>query len=151
MFFCGHVQKKKLQLIKFINITNPHNSFTVKLAKLDGTVLDTQVLNDASSFFLQYTEVDYGTYDYQVLLNDTRSRHIRTRGPAPNQLLQLVGRNRVYAISADLSSITGAHPDFTRTSVEATEQLLRHTNSQKVKRPHRFRTQRQIMELLPIS
>ena len=39
------------------NITNPHNSFTVKLAKLDGTVLDTQVLNDATTFFLLYTEM----------------------------------------------------------------------------------------------
>jgi len=50
-------------------ITNPHDSYSVRLARPDDTILDTQVLNDSSSFFLQYTEVDYGTYDYQILLS----------------------------------------------------------------------------------
>ena len=94
------------------NITNPHNSFTVKLAKLDGTVLDTQVLNDASSFFLQYTEVDYGTYDYQVLLNDTQvATHTHT-WPRPEPTFTTGWTKSGLAITADLSSITGAHPDF---------------------------------------
>ena len=94
------------------NITNPHNSFTVKLAKLDGTVLDTQVLNDASSFFLQYTEVDYGTYDYQVLLNDTQiATHTHT-WPRPEPTFTTGWAKSGLAITADLSSITGAHPDF---------------------------------------
>ena len=51
------------------NITNPHDSYSVRLARPDDTILDTQVLNDASSFFLQFTESDYGTYDYKLLLS----------------------------------------------------------------------------------
>ena len=68
-----------------------------------------------------------------------------------DQRLQLVGRNRVsrllpiYRVSRELI------PTSTHTSVEATEQLLARTNSKQVKRPHRFRTRRQIMELSPIS
>ena len=50
-------------------ITNPHDSYSVRLARPDDTILDTQVLNDASSFFLQFTESDYGTYDYKLLLS----------------------------------------------------------------------------------
>ena len=41
------------------NIVNPHDSYSVRLTRLDDTILDTQVLNDASSFFLQFTESDY--------------------------------------------------------------------------------------------
>ena len=93
-------------------ITNPHNSFTVKLAKLDGTILDTRLLNDATSFFLQFTELDYGTYDYQVLLNDTQvatHQHIFVR---PEPTFTTSWTKSGLTINADLSSITGAHPDF---------------------------------------
>ena len=93
-------------------ITNPHNSFTVKLAKLDGTILDTRVLNDATSFFLQFTELDYGTYDYQVLLNDTQvatHQHIFVR---PEPTFTTSWTKSGLSITADLSSIVGAHPDF---------------------------------------
>ena len=93
-------------------ITNPHNSFTVKLAKLDGTILDTRVLNDATSFFLQFTELDYGTYDYQVLLNDTQvatHQHIFVR---PEPTFTTSWTKSGLTINADLSSITGAHPEF---------------------------------------
>ena len=50
-------------------ITNPHDSYSVRLARPDDTILDTQVLNDATPFFLQFTESDYGTYDYKLLLS----------------------------------------------------------------------------------
>jgi len=94
------------------NITNPHNSFTVKLARPDGAILDTRVLNDASSFFLQFTELDYGTYDYQVLLNDTQvatHQHIFVR-PEPSFTTSWAKCG--LTISADLSGITNAHSSF---------------------------------------
>jgi len=94
------------------NITNPSGLFTVQLARIDGAVLDSHVLNDATSFFLQFTELDYGTYDYQVLLNDTQvatHQHIFVR---PEPTFTTSWTKSGLAISADLSSIVGAHPDF---------------------------------------
>ena len=93
-------------------ITNPHNSFTVKLAKLDDTILDTQVLNDATPFFLQFTELDYGTYDYQVLLNDTQVATHQYIFVRPEPTFTTSWTKSGLTINADLSSITGAHPDF---------------------------------------
>ncbi|CAL6292242.1 unnamed protein product [Bathycoccus prasinos] len=94
------------------NITNPSGLFTVQLARIDGAVLDSHVLNDATSFFLQFTELDYGTYDYQVLLNDTQvatHQHIFVR---PEPTFTTSWTKSGLTINADLSSIAGAHPDF---------------------------------------
>ena len=112
-------------------ITNPHDSYSVRLARPDDTILDTQVLNDASSFFLQFTESDYGTYDYKLLL----SKWTTTSTSNPNIPPKAYWVDTVIAthqqifvrpeptfttswtksgltINADLSSITGAHPEF---------------------------------------
>ncbi|CAL6403740.1 unnamed protein product [Bathycoccus prasinos] len=111
------------------NITNPSGLFTVQLARIDGAVLDSHVLNDATSFFLQFTELDYGTYDYQVLYqmddNSTSTRisprkywvdtviathqHIFVR---PEPTFTTSWTKSGLTINADLSSIVGAHPDF---------------------------------------
>jgi hypothetical protein len=113
------------------NIVNPHDSYSVRLTRLDDTILDTQVLNDASSFFLQFTESDYGSYDYKLLLSkwattttsnpnispesywvDTviaTHQHIFVR---PEPTFTTSWTKSGLALSADLSSITNAHQDF---------------------------------------
>ena len=112
------------------NITNPHESYSVRLARPD-TILDTQVLNDASSFFLQFTESDYGTYDYKLLLSkwtttSTSNPNIPPESywvdtviathtqlfPRPEPTFTTSWTKSGLTINADLSSITGAHPDF---------------------------------------
>ncbi|CAL6309818.1 unnamed protein product [Bathycoccus prasinos] len=113
------------------NITNPHDSYSVRLARPDDTILDTQVLNDASSFFLQFTESDYGTYDYKLLLSkwtttSTSNPNIPPESywvdtviathtqlfPRPEPTFTTSWTKSGLSITADLSSITGAHPDF---------------------------------------
>ncbi|CAL6318917.1 unnamed protein product [Bathycoccus prasinos] len=113
------------------NITNPHESYSVRLARPDDTILDTQVLNDASSFFLQFTESDYGTYDYKLLLSkwtttSTSNPNIPPESywvdiviathtqlfPRPEPTFTTSWTKSGLSINADLSSITGAHPDF---------------------------------------
>ena len=113
------------------NITNPHESYSVRLARPDDTILDTQVLNDASSFFLQFTESDYGTYDYKLLLSkwtttSTSNPNIPPESywvdtviathtqlfPRPEPTFTTSWTKSGLSITADLSSITGAHPDF---------------------------------------
>ena len=113
------------------NITNPHESYSVRLARPDDTILDTQVLNDASSFFLQFTESDYGTYDYKLLLSkwtttSTSNPNIPPESywvdtviathtqlfPRPEPTFTTSWTKSGLTINADLSSITGAHPDF---------------------------------------
>ena len=113
------------------NITNPHDSYSVRLARPDDTILDTQVLNDASSFFLQFTESDYGTYDYKLLLSkwtttSTSNPNIPPESywvdtviathtqlfPLPEPTFTTSWTKSGLSINADLSSITGAHPEF---------------------------------------
>ncbi|CAL6416681.1 unnamed protein product [Bathycoccus prasinos] len=113
------------------NITNPHDTYSVRLARPDDTILDTQVLNDASSFFLQFTESDYGTYDYKLLLSkwtttSTSNPNIPPESywvdtviathtqlfPRPEPTFTTGWTKSGLTINADLSSITGAHPDF---------------------------------------
>ena len=113
------------------NITNPHDSYSVRLARPDDTILDTQVLNDASSFFLQFTESDYGTYDYKLLLSkwtttSTSNPNIPPESywvdtviathtqlfPRPEPTFTTSWTKSGLSITADLSSITGAHPEF---------------------------------------
>ena len=113
------------------NIVNPHDSYSVRLARPDDTILDTQVLNDATPFFLQFTESDYGTYDYKLLLSkwtttstsnpnippesywvDTviaTHQHIFVR---PEPTFTTSWTKSGLSITADLSSIVGAHPEF---------------------------------------
>jgi len=112
-------------------ITNPHDSYSVRLARPDDTILDTQVLNDSSSFFLQYTEVDYGTYDYQILLSKWTTTSTSNPNIPPESYwvdTVIATHQQIFVrpeptfttswtksgltINADLSSITGAHPDF---------------------------------------
>ncbi|CAL6389725.1 unnamed protein product [Bathycoccus prasinos] len=57
------------------NIVNLHDSYSVRLARLDDTILDTQVLNDGTPFFLQFTELDYGTYDYNFVQHERTYTH----------------------------------------------------------------------------
>ena len=113
------------------NITNPHDSYSVRLARPDDTILDTQVLNDASAFFLQFTESDYGTYYYKLLLSkwtttSTSNPNIPPESywvdtviathtqllPRPEPTFTTSWTKSGLTINADLSSITGAHPDF---------------------------------------
>ena len=113
------------------NITNPHDSYSVRLARPDDTILDTQVLNDASSFFLQFTESYYGTYDYKLLLSkwtttSTSNPNIPPESywvdtviathtqlfPRPEPTFTTSWTKSGLSITADLSSITGAHPEF---------------------------------------
>jgi hypothetical protein len=101
------------------------------LARPDDTILDTQVLNDASSFFLQFTESDYGTYDYKLLLSkwtttSTSNPNIPPESywvdtviathtqlfPRPEPTFTTSWTKSGLTINADLSSITGAHPEF---------------------------------------
>jgi hypothetical protein len=103
----------------------------VRLARPDDTILDTQVLNDASSFFLQFTESDYGTYDYKLLLSkwttaSTSNPNIPPESywvdtviathtqlfPRPEPTFTTSWTKSGLTINADLSSIVGAHPDF---------------------------------------
>ena len=112
-------------------ITNPHDSYSVRLARPDNTILDTQVLNDASAFFLQFTESDYGTYDYKLLLSkwtttstsnpnippesywvDTviaTHQHIFVR---PEPTFTTSWTKSGLSITVDLSGIVGGHPEF---------------------------------------
>ena len=94
------------------NITNPSGLFTIQLARIDGAVLDSHVLNDATSFFLQFTELDYGTYDYQVLLNDTQVATHTHLFDRPEPTFTTSWTKSGLSITADLSSVVGAHPDF---------------------------------------
>jgi len=113
------------------NITNPHDSYSVRLARPDDTILDTQVLNDASAFFLQFTGSDYGTYDYKLLLSkwtttSTSNPNIPPESywvdtviathtqlfPRPEPTFTTSWTKSGLTINADLSSIVGAHPDF---------------------------------------
>ncbi len=113
------------------NITNPHESYSVRLARPDDTILDTQVLNDASSFFLQFTESDYGTYDYKLLLSkwtttSTSNPNIPPESywvdtviathtqlfPRPEPTFTTSWTKSGLTINAELSSITAAHPEF---------------------------------------
>ncbi|CAL6339465.1 unnamed protein product [Bathycoccus prasinos] len=112
-------------------ITNPHDSYSVRLARPDDTILDTQVLNDATPFFLQFTESDYGTYDYKLLLSkwtttSTSNPNIPPESywvdtviathtqlfPRPEPTFTTSWTKSGLTINADLSNITGAHPDF---------------------------------------
>jgi hypothetical protein len=94
------------------NITNPSGLFTVQLARLDGTVLDSRVLNDGTSFFLSYTEGDYGSYEYQILLNDAQVATHSQTFPRPEPTFTTSWTKSGLSITADLSSITNAHPEF---------------------------------------
>jgi len=113
------------------NITNPHDTYSVRLARPDDTILDTQVLNDASSFFLQFTESDYGTYDYKLLLSKWTTTSTSNPNIPPESYwvdTVIATHQQIFVrpeptfttswtksgltINADLSSITGAHPDF---------------------------------------
>ncbi|CAL6414719.1 unnamed protein product [Bathycoccus prasinos] len=113
------------------NISNPHDSYSVRLARPDDTILDTQVLNDATPFFLQFTESDYGTYDYKLLLSkwtttSTSNPNIPPESywvdtviathtqlfPRPEPTFTTSWTKSGLSITADLSSIVGAHPDF---------------------------------------
>mmetsp|Transcript_6631 Transcript_6631/g.22098 ORF Transcript_6631/g.22098 Transcript_6631/m.22098 type:complete len:539 (+) Transcript_6631:3176-4792(+) len=113
------------------NIVNPHDSYSVRLAKPEDTILDTQVLNDASAFFFQFTESDYGTYGYKLLLSkwtttSTSNPNIPPESywvdtviathtqlfPRPEPTFTTSWTKSGLSINADLSSITGAHPDF---------------------------------------
>ena len=90
------------------------------------------MLNDASaSLFLQFTEIDYGTYDYKLLLSkwttastsnpnippesywvDTviaTHQHIFVR---PEPTFTTSWTKSGLTINADLSKITDSHPDF---------------------------------------
>ncbi|CAL6320058.1 unnamed protein product [Bathycoccus prasinos] len=113
------------------NISNPHDSYSVRLARPDDTILDTQVLNDASAFFLQFTESDYGTYDYKLLLSKWTTTSTSNPNIPPESYwvdTVIATHQQIFVrpeptfttgwtksgltINADLSSITGAHPDF---------------------------------------
>ena len=113
------------------NIVNPHDSYSVRLTRLDDTILDTQVLNDASSFFLQFTESDYGTYDYKLLLSKWTTTTTSNPNIPPESYwvdTVIATHQQIFvrpeptfttswtksglALSADLSSITNAHQDF---------------------------------------
>ncbi|CAL6362445.1 unnamed protein product [Bathycoccus prasinos] len=113
------------------NISNPHDSYSVRLARPDDTILDTQVLNDASAFFLQFTESDYGTYDYKLLLSKWTTTSTSNPNIPPGSYwvdTVIATHQQIFVrpeptfttgwtksgltINADLSSITGAHPDF---------------------------------------
>ncbi|CAL6424878.1 unnamed protein product [Bathycoccus prasinos] len=113
------------------NIVNPHDSYSVRLARPDDTILDTQVLNDASSFFLQFTESDYGTYDYKLLLSKWTTTSTSNPNIPPESYwvdTVIATHQQIFVrpeptfttswtksgltINADLSSITGAHPEF---------------------------------------
>ena len=94
------------------NITNPGGLFIVQLARLDGTVLDSRVLNDGTSFFLSYTEGDYGSYEYQILLNDAQVATHSQTFPRPEPTFTTSWTKSGLSITADLSSITNAHPEF---------------------------------------
>jgi hypothetical protein len=101
------------------------------LARLDDTILDTQVLNDGTPFFLQFTELDYGTYDYKLLLSKWTTTSTSNPNISPESYFvdtviathtQLFLRPEPtfttswtksgLTINADLSSITGAHSEF---------------------------------------
>ena len=128
------------------NIANPHDSYSVRLARLDDTILDTQVLNDATPFFLQFTESDYGTYDYKLLLSkwtttSTSNPNIPPESywvdtviathtqlfPRPEPTFTTSWTKSGLTINTDLSSIRAHTPTFTRIFVETTERLLRRT------------------------
>ncbi|CAL6414461.1 unnamed protein product [Bathycoccus prasinos] len=113
------------------NITNPHDSYSVRLARPDDTILDTQVLNDATPFFLQFTESDYGTYDYKLLLSKWTTTSTSNPNIPPESYwvdTVIATHQQIFVrpgptfttswtksgltINADLSSITGAHPEF---------------------------------------
>ena len=113
------------------NIVNPHDSYSVRLTRLDDTILDTQVLNDASSFFLQFTESDYGSYDYKLLLSKWTTTTTSNPNIPPESYwvdTVIATHQQIFvrpeptfttswtksglALSADLSSITNAHQDF---------------------------------------
>ncbi|CAL6421937.1 unnamed protein product [Bathycoccus prasinos] len=113
------------------NISNPHDSYSVRLARPDDTILDTQVLNDATPFFLQFTESDYGTYDYKLLLSKWTTTSTSNPNIPPESYwvdTVIATHQQIFVrpeptfttswtksgltINADLSSITGAHPDF---------------------------------------
>jgi len=113
------------------NIVNPHDSYSVRLARPDDTILDTQVLNDATPFFLQFTELDYGTYDYKLLLSkwtttSTSNPNIPPESywvdtviathtqlfPRPEPTFTTSWTKSGLTVNADLSSIVGAHPEF---------------------------------------
>ncbi|CAL6295170.1 unnamed protein product [Bathycoccus prasinos] len=113
------------------NIVNPHDSYSVRLARPDDTILDTQVLNDATPFFLQFTELDYGTYDYKLLLSkwtttSTSNPNIPPESyfvdtviathtqlfPRPEPTFTTSWTKSGLSITVDLSSIVGAHPEF---------------------------------------
>ncbi|CAL6319454.1 unnamed protein product [Bathycoccus prasinos] len=113
------------------NISNPHDSYSVRLARPDDTILDTQVLNDASAFFLQFTESDYGTYDYKLLLSKWTTTSTSNPNIPPESYwvdTVIATHQQIFVrpeptfttgwtksgltINADLSSITGAHPEF---------------------------------------
>ncbi|CAL6291870.1 unnamed protein product [Bathycoccus prasinos] len=107
------------------------SSYSVRLARPDDTILDTQVLNDASAFFLQFTESDYGTYDYKLLLSKWTTTSTSNPNIPPESYwvdTVIATHQQIFVrpeptfttgwtksgltINADLSSITGAHPDF---------------------------------------
>ncbi|CAL6340422.1 unnamed protein product [Bathycoccus prasinos] len=120
-----------LLLRVWTNITNPHDSYSVRLARPDDTILDTQVLNDTSALFLQFTASDYGTYDYKLLLSkwtttSTSNPNIPPESywvdtviathtqlfPRPEPTFTTSWTKSGLTINANLSSIVGAHPDF---------------------------------------
>jgi len=74
--------------------------------------LDSHVLNDATPFFLSYTEDDYGSYEYQILLNDAQVATHSQTFPRPEPTFTTSWTKSGLSISADLSSIAGAHPEF---------------------------------------
>ena len=95
------------------SIVGAHPEFYAYLCRDDGTTLATHHFQTGqTTTSLTFTEADYGTYTYQLKLGTTVvSTHTETY-IRPEPTFTTSWTKSGLSITADLSSITGAHPDF---------------------------------------
>jgi len=94
-------------------ITDAHNSFYMYLCRGDGTALAThQFAEGQTTTSLQFTETNYGTFSYQLKLGTTVVASHAETYVRPEPTFTTSWTKSGLSISANLSSIVGAHQDF---------------------------------------
>ena len=94
-------------------ITDAHNSFYTYLCRDDGTTLAThQFAEGQTTTSLQFTETNYGTFSYQLKLGTTVVASHTETYVRPEPTFTTSWTKSGLSISANLSSIVGAHQDF---------------------------------------
>ena len=113
------------------SIVGAHPEFYAYLCRDDGTTLAThQFQTDQATTSLAFTEVDYGTFDYQLKLGTSLvSSHTATYTPPPIPTFNVALTNDDLAITATLTDIVNPDPYYTVSFYDSSSQVASHTFS----------------------